>query len=642
MTIDVARDGRIAIVTLNRPEAHNALTPEDLATLMKTLLELDADAAVNVIIVTGAGPKAFCAGADLSRVVDTTATAAEMALAGGDRPLVRDPGVAKPLIAAVNGHALGGGLELALICDIRVASTNATFGLPEVAVGSLPGSGGTQRLQRVVAPGVALHLALTGERIDAAEAYRIGLVTRLVAPEKLMDEALAIARKIDGNAPLSVRAVKQAVRAGQDMGLTQGLAFERQLFNLLRFSADRLEGRQAFREKRPAEVRGTLAMSLSNRFAIAGVGATAQGKLPGRTALDLGIEAFGLALNDAGLQQSDVDGLLTMPGTTSPEGSLHYLRFGEAIGIDPRFTASLDHGRRDGRCAASRWRRSRSTPVRRPPSPASSATRRRPAAALRPRQRRRGALVGLGHDGRGREQRARRRPPHARATAPPRGNSAEVAVACRQHASINPDAVMREPITVEDHQASRWIVRPLQLLDCCLISDGGVCLIVTSAERARDLKQPPVLHGRHGPGLHRADAGGRALVVRAAPEDRADADAFRMAGVGAERHRRGAALRQLHHLGAALARARRLLRARARAAPSSRAGASGSAATCRSTPPAAISPRATWRAGCTSSRACGRCVAQCGPRQVPDVEHCLVTGRGMALNCANALVLRRG
>jgi E-phenylitaconyl-CoA hydratase len=256
MTIDVARDGRIAIVTLNRPEAHNALSPEDSAVLHRTLLDLDADAAVNVIIVTGAGPKAFCAGADLSRVVDTTATAAEMALGGADRPLVRDPGIAKPLIAAVNGHALGGGLELALICDIRIASTNATFGLPEVTVGSLPGSGGTQRLQRVVAPGVALHLALTGERIDAAEAYRIGLVTRLAPPEKLMEEALAVARKIDGNAPLSVRAVKQAVRAGQDMGLTQGLAFERQLFNLLRFSADRLEGRQAFREKRPPKYEG--------------------------------------------------------------------------------------------------------------------------------------------------------------------------------------------------------------------------------------------------------------------------------------------------------------------------------------------------------------------------------------------------
>jgi len=256
MTIDVARDGRIAVITLNRPDAHNALTPEDSARLMQSLLDLDSEPSVSVLILTGAGPKAFCAGADLSRVVDTTATAAELALGGSDRPLVRDPGIAKPLIAAVNGHALGGGMELALICDIRVASTNATFGLPEVAVGSLPGSGGTQRLQRVVAPGVALHLALTGERIDAAEAYRIGLVTRLVPPEKLMEEAFAVARRIDGNAPLSVRAVKQAVRAGQDMGLAQGLAYERQLFNLLRFSADRLEGRAAFREKRPPKYEG--------------------------------------------------------------------------------------------------------------------------------------------------------------------------------------------------------------------------------------------------------------------------------------------------------------------------------------------------------------------------------------------------
>jgi E-phenylitaconyl-CoA hydratase len=256
MSIDVTRAGRIAIITLNRPEASNALNPEDAGILQQALLDFDADRDLTVAIVTGAGPKAFCAGADLSRAVESEATAAETALARADRSLVRDPGIAKPLIAAINGHALGGGLELALICDIRVAATNATFGLPEVAVGSLPGSGGTQRLQRVVAPGAALHLCLTGERIDAAEAYRIGLVTRLVPPEQLMQAALVIARKIDGNAPLSVRAVKQAVRQGQDMPLAQALLHERMLFNLLRASADRIEGRRAFREKRPPKFEG--------------------------------------------------------------------------------------------------------------------------------------------------------------------------------------------------------------------------------------------------------------------------------------------------------------------------------------------------------------------------------------------------
>lgn len=256
MSIDVSGDGRITIITINRTEARNALDPDHAAALHEAMLAFEQDDSSTVAIITGAGDRAFCAGADLRLQVATDTTTAARALSNTDASLVRDPGLTKPIIAAVNGYALGGGFELALICDIRVASTNAVFGLTEVAVGSMPGSGGTQRLPRIVAPGVAMHLALTGERIDAAEAYRIGLVTRLVELDELMECALAIARVIDANAPLSVRAVKRAIRNGQDLPLQQGLAYERMLFNLLRDSDDRQEGRRAFGEKRKPVYQG--------------------------------------------------------------------------------------------------------------------------------------------------------------------------------------------------------------------------------------------------------------------------------------------------------------------------------------------------------------------------------------------------
>ncbi len=256
MTIDLTRDGRITVITINRPDAHNALDPESAEALHEAMLAFDADDASTVAIITGTGERAFCTGADLRAAAATDMTPALRALGRGDASLVRDPGVAKPMIAAVNGYALGGGFELALICDIRVASRKAIFGLTEVAVGSMPGSGGTQRLPRIVAPGVAAHLALTGEHVDAAEAYRIGLVTRLFEPEALIEGALAVARAIDANAPLSVRAVKRAIRQGQDMPLAQGLSYERALFNLLRDSEDRQEGRRAFREKRKPSYQG--------------------------------------------------------------------------------------------------------------------------------------------------------------------------------------------------------------------------------------------------------------------------------------------------------------------------------------------------------------------------------------------------
>ncbi len=256
MTIRTERDGAVTIIVIDRPEKRNALDPASARALDAAFAAFEADETSTVAILTGAGDQAFCAGADLSAggiVADGTARAV---FGGTDRSLVVDPLVTKPVVAAVNGYALGGGLELSLLCDIRIASSSAQFGLPEVAVGSMPGSGGTQRLPRIVGPGVAMHMALTGGRIDAAEALRIGLVTRVCDPAGLIDEAMAIARRIDANAPLSVRAVKKAIRAGLDMTLAEGLACERMLFNILRESEDRQEGRQAFREKRRPAWRG--------------------------------------------------------------------------------------------------------------------------------------------------------------------------------------------------------------------------------------------------------------------------------------------------------------------------------------------------------------------------------------------------
>lgn len=256
MTINVSRDKRTTIITINRPKVRNALDPDSATALHEAMVSFDADKSSTVAIITGAGDRAFCSGADLRVAASAGATPAARAMDRADASLVRDPGITKPMIAAVNGYALGGGFELALICDIRIASRTAFFGLTEVSVGSMPGSGGTQRLPRIIPPGIALHLALTGERINAAEAYRIGLVTRVTEPDHLLEEALAVARGIDANAPLSVRAVKRAMRQGQDVPLAQGLAYERTLFNLLRDSEDRQEGRLAFREKRKPVYQG--------------------------------------------------------------------------------------------------------------------------------------------------------------------------------------------------------------------------------------------------------------------------------------------------------------------------------------------------------------------------------------------------
>ena len=255
MGISVADRGHVAVITIDRAEARNALTFEARDVLEAALLAFDRDPAKRVAILTGAGDKAFCAGADLNTASPLSAGPAAQ-LDHTNRSLVRDLDLNKPVIAAINGMALGGGLELALLCDIRIASRHASFALPEVKIGSMPGSGGTQRLPRVVGIGNAMHIALTGDRLSADEALRMGIVSQLVDPPELMNVAIDIAERIAGNAPLSVQMTRRAIRDGIELPLAQGLALERTLFTLIRDTQDRAEGRLAFREKRKPVFKG--------------------------------------------------------------------------------------------------------------------------------------------------------------------------------------------------------------------------------------------------------------------------------------------------------------------------------------------------------------------------------------------------
>lgn len=255
MEIEVEDRGGVMLVTINRPEAANALTPSARDALETALLAFDADPAARVAVLTGAGEKSFCAGSDLKAGVPDQTVPAEL-FDNASRPLMRDLNLSKPLIAAINGYALGGGLELALIADIRIAASHARLGLTEACIGSMPGSGGTQRLPRLIGQGHAMLMALAGERIGAGEALQWGLVSRVLPAAQLLPAALALAERIAANAPLAVRAIRRAVREGGEMPLPQGLLFERTLFNALRSTADRAEGRAAFHERRPPVFKG--------------------------------------------------------------------------------------------------------------------------------------------------------------------------------------------------------------------------------------------------------------------------------------------------------------------------------------------------------------------------------------------------
>jgi E-phenylitaconyl-CoA hydratase len=248
----------VAIITLNRPEAMNSIDPETRAELHAVWQRVAHDDAVRCVVLTGAGEKAFCTGSDLKKTMPPKESPAELTFgrAESDHLLAGMLDIDKPILCAVNGFAMGGGMELALACDIRIASENARFALSEVRIGSIPGAGGTQNLPRLIGHSDAMLMLLTGDRIDAREALRTGLVSQVVAPGQLLDAALAIARRIAQNAPLSVRAVKRLVRDGSGLPLPQGLAMERYVFSMLRDTEDRIEGRRAFQEKRPPVYRG--------------------------------------------------------------------------------------------------------------------------------------------------------------------------------------------------------------------------------------------------------------------------------------------------------------------------------------------------------------------------------------------------
>jgi enoyl-CoA hydratase len=252
----VAIDGAVATVTVNRPKVLNALNAATLTELGEAFRALQADAFVRVVILTGAGEKAFVAGADINELATLTPDAgkAHAGLGQGVFNVIEQLG--KPVIAAVNGFALGGGCELAMACTVRLAADTATFGQPEVKLGLTPGFGGTQRLPRLVGKGRALELVLGGGMIDAAEAFRIGLANRVVPAASLLDEARALAQAWAANAPVAMRYSMEAVAHGLETSCAEGCFVEASLFGLAFATEDMREGTRAFLEKRKPEFKG--------------------------------------------------------------------------------------------------------------------------------------------------------------------------------------------------------------------------------------------------------------------------------------------------------------------------------------------------------------------------------------------------
>src|SRR4051794_41133100 len=247
-TIRVERRGRVGLVTLDRPKQLNALNPELMQALAKALYEFDADEGIGAVVITGS-EKAFAAGADIGVMKDYSYMEAfKSDYITRDWEHIRR--IRKPVIAAVAGYALGGGNELAMMCDIIIAAENAKFGQPEVNLGVMPGAGGTQRLPRYTSKAKAMDLCLTARMMDAQEAERAGLVSRLVPLEKLMEEALAVAEKIAGYSLPVVMMIKESINRAYESALAEGILFERRLFHSQFGLADQKEGMAAFLEKR--------------------------------------------------------------------------------------------------------------------------------------------------------------------------------------------------------------------------------------------------------------------------------------------------------------------------------------------------------------------------------------------------------
>jgi enoyl-CoA hydratase len=246
----------VALITVNRPQKLNALSRELVSELDDAFARLASDSAIRAAIITGAGEKAFVAGADINELAALSAPESRQLALRGQAVFRRLETCGKPSVAAVNGFALGGGMELAMACTVRFASENTKLGQPEVKLGIIPGYGGTQRLPRLVGRGVALEMLLDGDPITAAEALRIGLVNEVVPQAELLSYSRAWLAKVLANGPLAIGLVMDAVDAGLNCGLEEGLRFEAAAFGVSAASEDRVEGTRAFLEKRPAVFKG--------------------------------------------------------------------------------------------------------------------------------------------------------------------------------------------------------------------------------------------------------------------------------------------------------------------------------------------------------------------------------------------------
>jgi enoyl-CoA hydratase len=255
-TLRLDRDEAVATITFNRPAVLNALDLATLAELGRVFAEIEADQGVRAILITGAGEKAFVAGADINELARQTPVGGRELALRGQALFTRIEQSRKPVIAVINGFCLGGGCELALACTFRFAADTAQIGQPEINLGIIPGYGGSQRLPRLVGQDRAMDLILTGRRISAADALAIGLVTRVAPAASLMDEARAFARELASKAPVAVQYAMQAIRHGLESPLEQGLELEATLFGLVAATEDMKEGTRAFLEKRKPVFRG--------------------------------------------------------------------------------------------------------------------------------------------------------------------------------------------------------------------------------------------------------------------------------------------------------------------------------------------------------------------------------------------------
>jgi len=257
MPIDLTRSGRTLIITLNRPEAMNSVDPEMYEQLGAAWDELERDDSLFVAVVTGAGERAFCAGRDLVKSAADAANDWSQGRSGAPAARLTPEGIWKPVIAAVNGHCLAAGLALALGCDLRIASPNATFGTMAAKRGIVAGGGQTQRLARYIPFGKAMEMVLFGERVGAEEAYRIGLVNALVPQDQLLDTALEWSARLCENGPLAVQAMKRAMyEGGLDQTFREGMRLEARLYNEIMKTEDAAEGQRSFAEKRKPEFKG--------------------------------------------------------------------------------------------------------------------------------------------------------------------------------------------------------------------------------------------------------------------------------------------------------------------------------------------------------------------------------------------------